>query len=75
MSIKQESLSDAVLKAWPFSSDFNFICKDDGVNAAICKHYCPLVVNPHINNCCKDLHLKYGRVPSSVYENIAINKS
>ena len=28
MSAKQEIVSDAAFKAWPFSSDFNFACKD-----------------------------------------------
>ena len=28
MSTKQESISDAVFKAQPFSSDFNFAIKD-----------------------------------------------
>ena len=27
MSTKQESVSDAAFKAWPFSSDFNFAFK------------------------------------------------
>ena len=29
-------------KAWLFSSDFNFICKDGRVTAATCKYYCSL---------------------------------
>ena len=28
MSLKQEIVSDAAIKAWPFSSDFNFNYKD-----------------------------------------------
>ena len=28
MSAKQEIISDAAFKAWSFSSDFNFACKD-----------------------------------------------
>ena len=28
MSTKQEIVSDAAFKEWPFSSDFNFTCKD-----------------------------------------------
>ena len=28
MSAKQEIVSDAPFKAWPFSSDFNFTCKN-----------------------------------------------
>ena len=28
MSTKQEIVSDAASKAWPFSFDFNFACKD-----------------------------------------------
>ena len=31
MSIKQESVSGATFKAWPFSSVFNFACKDGQV--------------------------------------------
>ena len=42
MSAKQESVSEATFKAWPFSSDFSFACKDGQVVAATCK-YCPLV--------------------------------
>ena len=29
MSTKQENVSDTAFKAWSFSSDFNFGCKDD----------------------------------------------
>ena len=36
---------DATFKAWSFTSDFNFACKDGRVTAATCKHYSPLVVN------------------------------
>ena len=67
MSTKQEIVSDAAFKAWPFSSGFNFIRKDGRVTAATCKHYCPLVVNSTFTNCCKELHLKCGRVPRSVF--------
>ena len=28
MSAKQESVSDAAFKAWPFSANFNFAFKD-----------------------------------------------
>ena len=45
MSTKQEIVSDAAFKAWPFSSDFNFACKNSQVTAATYKYYCPLVVN------------------------------
>ena len=45
MSTEQEIVSDAALKAWPFSSDFNFACKNSQVTAATCKYYCALVVN------------------------------
>ena len=68
MSTKQESVSDAAFKTWPFLSDFNFASKDYRVMAATCK-YCPLVVSPTITNCCKELHLKYGKIPRSVFEN------
>ena len=63
MSTKQEIISDAAFKAWPFSSGFNFGCKDDQIIAVICKYYCPLDVNPTITNCFKELNLKWGRVP------------
>ena len=46
MSTKQESVSDAAFKAWPFSSDFNFACKDGRVTAATCKYYCPFSCKP-----------------------------
>ena len=57
MSTKQEIISDAAFKAWPFSFDFNFACKDGSITAATCKYYCPLAVNPTITNCCKELLL------------------
>ena len=72
MSTKQESVSDAAFKAWPFLSDFNFAFKHSRVTAATCKYYCPLVVSPTITNCCKELHLKCDRVPRSVFENVAM---
>ena len=72
MSTKQESLSDATFKAWPFSADFNFAFKDGLVSPATYKYYCPLDVSPTITNCCKELHLKCGRVPRSVFENVAM---
>ena len=62
MSTKQEILSDATFKAWLFSSDFDFSCKDGQVTAATWKYYCPLAANPTITNCCKEIHLKCGRV-------------
>ena len=43
MSTKQESVSDATFKAWPFSSKFNFASKHGQVTTATCK-YCPSVV-------------------------------
>ena len=38
ISAKQESVSDAAFKAWPFSSNFNFACKDGRVTTAACKY-------------------------------------
>ena len=70
-----ESISDTSVKAWPFSSDFNFAFKDGRVTTATCKYYCPLVVNPTITNCCKELHLKCGRVPRSVFENFPMHEN
>ena len=32
-------VSDAAYKAWPFSSDFNFACKNSQFTAATCKYY------------------------------------
>ena len=75
MSTNQEIISDATFKAWPFSSDFNFACKDGRVTTATCKYYCPLVVNPTITHCCKELHLKCDRVSRSVFEKVAMHKS
>ena len=75
MSTNQEIISDAAFKAWPFSSDFDFACKDSRVTAATCKYYCPLVVNPTITNCCKEFHLKCGKVPKSVFANLAMHKN
>ena len=71
----QNKISDAIFKAWPFSSDFNFICKDGRITIATCKYDCLLVVNPTITNCFKELHLKHGRVPRPFFENIAIHKN
>ena len=75
MSINQEIISDATFKAWSFLSNFNFSCKDGQVTTATCKYYSPLVVNPTITNCCKELHLKCGRVPRSVFENVAMHEN
>ena len=55
-STKQEIMSDAAFRACPFSSNFNFVYKDGQVTTVTCKYYCPLVVNPTITNCCKELH-------------------
>ena len=52
MSTKQETVSDAAFKACPFSSDFNFVWKDD----LYYKYYCPLIVNPTVTICCKEFH-------------------
>ena len=54
MSTKQESVSGATFKAWPFSSIFNFGCKDDRTTAATCK-YCQLVVSQSDEAFCKFL--------------------
>ena len=37
--------------------------------------YCPLVVSPTITNCCKEFHLKCGRVPMPVCENVAMHEN
>ena len=74
MSTKQIK-SDAAFKAWPFSPDIKFACKEDRVTAVTCKYYWPLVVNPTITNCCKELPIKFGRVPRSVFENVAIQEN
>ena len=39
MSTKQEIISNAAFKAWPFLSDFNFAYKNSQVTAAKCKYY------------------------------------
>ena len=75
MSTKQEIVSDAALKAWSFSSDFNFACKDGRVTAAACKYYCSLVVNPTTTNCCKEVHIKCGRVSRFIFENVAMHEN
>ena len=74
MSTKQEVVSDATFKTWPFSSSFNFACKYGRVTIATRKYYCLLVVDPAITNCCKELHVIWGRVPWSVFENVAIHE-
>ena len=75
MSRKQENVSDAAFKPWSFSSYFNFACKDDRFNTATGKYYCQLFVSPTITNRCKEFHLKYDRVPRSVYGNIAMHEN
>ena len=75
MSTKQEIVFDAAFKAWPFLSDFNFACKDGRFTTAACKYYCPLVISPTIANCWTEIHLKCGRVPRSVFENVAMHEN
>ena len=75
MSIKQEIVSDTAFKAWPFSYDFNFACNSGRVTTATHICYCPLVVNPTVTNCCKELHPRCGRVPRSVFENVAMQEN
>ena len=65
MCAKQESVSDATFKSWPFLSDFNFASKHDGVNTTT---YFQLVVGPTVTNCCKELHLKYNKITRFVFE-------
>ena len=54
MSTKQESVTGVIFKARPFSSVFNFGCKDGWVTAAIC-NYCQLVVSQSDKALCKFL--------------------
>ena len=58
---------------WPFSSDFNSASQDDQVTAVTWKH-CPLAVSP-IFTSCKELHLKYGKIPRSASENFAMHEN
>ena len=74
MSTKQESVSDATFEGCLFSSVFNFATKDGQGTAATCK-YCPLVVGPTVTNCCKELHLKYRRIPRFAFENFVMHKN
>ena len=46
MTTKQEITSDSTFKTWPFSSDFNFACKEGRVTTVPYKYYCSLVVSP-----------------------------
>ena len=64
MSAKQEIVSDAPSKARPFSSNFNFPCKNGRATTATCKYYTQLVGNPPITNCFDELCLKCGRIAS-----------
>ena len=50
------------------------VFKGGSVTAATCKYYCPLFVSPPMTHCCQELHLKCGRVPKSVFENVAMHK-
>ena len=71
---KQESVSDAAFKTCPFSCNFKFASKNDRVNAVTCK-YSPLDVSPSVTNCSKELHLKYDKVPRSVFENFTMHEN
>ena len=75
ISTKEQIASDAIFKAWPLKSDFEYSCKGGWVAAATCKYYCPLVANPTITNCCKELYCKCDRVPRSVFKNVAMHKN
>ena len=46
----------------------NFAFEDGGVTAATCKYYSPLTVSSITVSYCKELHLKCGRVPRSIFE-------
>ena len=74
MSTKQQNISDAAFKAWAFSSDVNFTCRDGQVTAGTSKCYCQMFVSPTVTNSCKEFHLRCGRVPRSVFENIAMHE-
>ena len=65
----------ATFKAWLFSSDFNFASKDGQVTIETRKYYCPLDVSPTTTNSCKEIHLKCGRIPRSVFENVDIHEN
>ena len=75
MSTNREIVSDAAFKAWPFSSDFNFAFKDGLVATVTCKYYCPLIVNPTITNCCKELHLKLAKFLDSFLKTPSCTKT
>ena len=55
MFTKQEIVSDVTFKAWLFSFDFNFACKDGWVMTATRIYHCPLVISPTITNCCNSI--------------------
>ena len=74
MSRKQETVSDTTFKTWPFSCNLKFVSKNDRVTAVTFRH-CPLDVSPIVTNCCKELYLKYGKIPRSVFENFTICKN
>ena len=74
MSTKQEIVLEAAFKTSLFSFDYDFACKDGRVTEATCK-YCSLFVNPTTTNCCIELHLKCGRVPRSLFENVAMHEN
>ena len=74
MSTKQQNISDAAFKAWAFSSDVNFTCRDGQVTAGTSKCYCQMFVSPTVTNSCKEFHFRCGRVPISVFENIAMHE-
>ena len=72
--LQTRSVSDTAFKAWPFSSNFNFVSRDDQVTAATYK-YCPLVVSPTVTNFCKELHLTYSKIYRSVFEKVAMHEN
>ena len=75
MSTNKKSYLTPTFKASSFSSDFNFACKDGRVTTATYKYYCPLVASPTIFSCCKELHLKCDKVPTSVFENVTMHEN
>ena len=75
MSTKQEIVSETTFKAWPFSFDFNFACSNMQILSLSSKpiRWTPLQLSI-VTSCYKELHLKCGRVPGSIFENLKLGQ-
>ena len=71
-----ETASDPAFKAWSFSSNFNFACKDGRVATATCKYYFPWAVSPEtsISNVAEFLDLSLKTSPCTKTSPVSCEK-